>query len=333
MQSHGPTTKRGFTLVELLTVIAIISLLIGLLVPAIGHARKAAKKASSQNLLGVLGKGAEMFHKDFERYPRSQGPNPFEATAYQTPATPALSGAQWLLLEMAGADFKGYAAPDKDRYYDVAPADGVVNDLDWLACYDPNDTTYSNAVHRYGPYVNLEGTAAQSPLFYRDRTSASHTLPAILDPNGAAGASARNNGTLAFAVDAFGGPVLYYRANDQAKHPFTRWLSSSDRDYIGRYDLADNWEFTGANFEGEPLSGMDLGDGAVHPLATLGWDPALPTQKPTPKSFADKLYDQTLFEQQGQPTGKVWPYRPETFILLTPGPDLLYGTPDDVTDF
>lgn len=51
--------SRGFTLVELLAAMAIISLLIALLLPAIGAARSAARKASCQNNLRQIGIGLQ----------------------------------------------------------------------------------------------------------------------------------------------------------------------------------------------------------------------------------------------------------------------------------
>ena len=78
MRTYDGRTRRGFTLVELLTVIAIIALLIGLLVPAVSAARNHAKKVATKSLHSALGKGCEMFHTDFDRYPISDGMNPFE---------------------------------------------------------------------------------------------------------------------------------------------------------------------------------------------------------------------------------------------------------------
>lgn len=51
--------RKGFTLVELLTVMAIISLLIALLIPAINAARRAARKTACQNNLRQIGIGLQ----------------------------------------------------------------------------------------------------------------------------------------------------------------------------------------------------------------------------------------------------------------------------------
>ena len=56
--------KHSFTLVELLTVISIIAILVGMLIPAVNRARNAAYQTSCLNNLNQLGKAEAMFQAD-----------------------------------------------------------------------------------------------------------------------------------------------------------------------------------------------------------------------------------------------------------------------------
>ena len=56
--------KHNFTLVELLTVIASIAILAGLLLPAINRARAVAEQTACMNNMNQLGKAEAMFQGD-----------------------------------------------------------------------------------------------------------------------------------------------------------------------------------------------------------------------------------------------------------------------------
>jgi prepilin-type N-terminal cleavage/methylation domain-containing protein/prepilin-type processing-associated H-X9-DG protein len=69
--------KRGFTLVELLVVVAIIALLMAILMPALRKAREQGKDAICKNNLRQIGFGANLYAEDWDsQIPRGWGGDP-----------------------------------------------------------------------------------------------------------------------------------------------------------------------------------------------------------------------------------------------------------------
>src|SRR5271157_858574 len=64
-------TKTGFSLIELLVVVTILSLMMALLLPAVQSAREAARRIQCANNLKQLGLGLQQYETNYGTYPPS----------------------------------------------------------------------------------------------------------------------------------------------------------------------------------------------------------------------------------------------------------------------
>lgn len=336
--------RPAFTLVELLTVIAIISLLIGLLVPSLTGARDQAKRVSVESQISGLDKGCEMFNSETNSYPRSSGRNPFDASSYgASPGNVWLTGAQWLAVQLAGADLRGYVKPvSQNEAPPPVDTDTTINDKDWGDWYSINA---AKEYPRIGPYMEPTPDSVMSPRKFKENFPNSGDLPAsMLD-----GTDPWTNDRVPLFVDKFGFPLLYYKATPGAKFPISTGSAGTVK--VGVYDHSDNAVITGngaANgmipVSSEP--GWDVaGVGAavetafgtrIHPMSQLGYDDTKPDEwiNDQPDSFGESILDKNIFDTTADNNkGKLWPRNAQRFLIISAGKDGRYGTQDDVRNF
>lgn len=136
------TTREsgGFTLVELLVVMSIIGLLIGLLLPAVSVAVKAARVGRTKSIIQSLTVGLESFKADWGVYPPSDNTG---ADRLQGDAT---GGNNCMALALMGPDGKGWG---------VAAADQT-GATDWFLPFG------GQARKAYGPYFQQESADPRS---------------------------------------------------------------------------------------------------------------------------------------------------------------------------
>lgn len=319
----SPSRRSAFTLVELLTVIGIISLLIGILVPSLARARDIAKKASTRAELDAISKSLSMFENDYQSLPESSSDRIDPITGLPgAGSNNRLMGAHWLARAMAGPDFQGvdiggHFLKDREK---VSVVDGHITSVTSGGSGIPFATAAT--ADRKGSYLE------SAKVLARDTDN---RLQQIRSPG---------TGRLVI-IDSFNWPILYYKANPRARHSFSNTNSRfGPNEPLGIYNLSDNIEITG---DGSSGSGWDFaGSGVSHGLGYFGPDQSTILSSPDSvhsdlppatthrgKSFVDYLHEHRTHE-----TGNVIkPVKPESFVLISPGKDGIYGTDDDVNNF
>jgi type II secretory pathway pseudopilin PulG len=286
-------SKTAFTIVELLTVMSIIVILIGLLVPALNKVRQFAYDVKQQAQFHSIDAAIELFNSEFDGYPPSSALDP-DGVPY--------CGAMKLCEAMMGRDLMGFH-PDS-----IFRANGLGSSGTNL--YPPQGSPlYQNSISaRKGPYLPLENANAyQLRDLYKDLGPFSGEHFVLCD--------VFRRVTHITSGQKVGMPILYYRANTaNTMHD----IQNPDNPQ-NIYDYKDNQSLVllGKPFDPPP-------NGKPHRLAI---DPDNP--KPGYRFYMNTTNDKML----ATTTAAVRPYRADTYILISAGYDGEYGTPDDICNF
>lgn len=352
-------SKRAtaFTLVELLTVIAIIGLLIGILIPSISAARTAAKKSATSTKISSIETGLEMFKNDNERdfrqtngYPPSFAHPPLRGYAFDAfegkfpflddasnGSPPQAYGAQWLPAMLMGADGQGYVQKKS--------VPGALRAEPW--CWYPN------------PDADLRTCTNDRPPsapFYLDpggvRTVAAKDLPGSPSETGTRFFPDPTSDSLPVILDDFEQPILYYVASSHGRDSnFVEDVRTSDNSYTGSlqregtpfYFHQDNEGFTGTGTGMDEFAGWNFGGVHVrhterlHPLSDTGADFDAQRINDNLESFAAYILDRQMLRgikasSDATKIKKLKPVNADGYLLISAGRDGRYGTSDDITN-
>jgi prepilin-type N-terminal cleavage/methylation domain-containing protein len=303
-------TKPAFTLVEIVTAIAIIAILAAILVPAFSLAMKTAMNVKQKGQFNSINIALEAYRTDFGDYPESYS---------STDTTNQYGGAQRLAEAIIGYDGLGFHPRSIFSMY------GTSNG------FPPNPSPPDNRIYLY---AGIDATAREAsikqrkgPYLETETANAAKLLDIFGDPKSNAD---RQNPVLNTFVlnDAFGTarnkstnkptgmPILYYKANPAASQHNPLYYDKDLYSDLNIFDLRHNqWILS----LGRPVESTT---NQIHPLFT------------NPNLFYEMTRNPNYYSAPNPKDPAFWrPYRAESFILHSAGSDGLYGTPDDVFNF
>ncbi len=289
--------RRAFTIVELLTVMSIIVILIGLMVPALNKVRRFARDVQQKAQLKAIDAAVELFRNEFDGYPPSSALDSMGQ---------AYCGSMKLCEALMGQDLLGFHTSSVFRR-DGLDAAGK------LPLYPPNIDGLTPALRennlkaRKGPFLPAENvsTARMQDIYGTNVGSYLPTTFMICDVYARQMRSA----------ERIGMPILYYKADTANSYHDPNFVSAMSRT-DSRGNIFNYWDNHDLVQLGKPWVAAGSSGGAAltsHKMV----DPA-------------RFYRDT---QSIQISTTMRPFRADTFILISAGWDNEYGTADDICNF
>jgi prepilin-type N-terminal cleavage/methylation domain-containing protein len=344
-------SKKGFTLVELLTVMAIIALLIGLLVPALGHVKTTAKIVQQKAQLDAIVKALEAFSGMYGDYPPSNETSLDKNYSTATTNNTITCGAQKMAEAVLGVDLRGFdprATTTGSYTFDRYAIEGdkfayAVNGVNG-ATAGPAPTIADDVTdslnRRKGPYVKIDesvGSFEVKDLFANPGTK--------IYAGGSPGHDSTGNVKKLFGnviTDVFkvknvtytsidftaatptavpttakaGTPILYYKANTASKTLDPTNDTTIDNSIYNWHDNMDLVMLGRMNDQTKPHWWQDT----TNPAHVGSGTPADAT------AFYSYIQNPKIGTTR-------WPYNQDSYILISAGPDGIYGTADDICNF
>ncbi|MEN8128559.1 MAG: type II secretion system protein, partial [Planctomycetota bacterium] len=155
--------KKGFTIVELLTVMGVIAVLIGLMVPALALVKDYSKRIQQKSQFHGIDMGLQMYTTELGSFPRSDD----NSLIVPAPADPSgYCGANKLAEALVGSDLIGFH-PNSDFRSDGTNdvPDTINGGTQLVNVYNTQGTAgwqtgQENIDVRKGPFVELENANA-----------------------------------------------------------------------------------------------------------------------------------------------------------------------------
>ncbi|HAL44373.1 MAG: hypothetical protein A2Y12_15780 [Planctomycetes bacterium GWF2_42_9] len=337
--------KLGFTIVELLTVMAIIAILMGLLLPAMQAVRKLAKDTSQKAQFKAIENALEAYHTENGMYP--------DSTASST-NNEDTEGAHKLAEALVGRDLLGFDSKSSwDAKYDETRTDSdeIYATLDSGV---DQATVEASLKRRQTVYLNVDkvGAFQLSQLFNNtgfvypgniktdgSKDTARIAAPVLTDTYKVKKVSLPNGST-----DMAGTPILYYKADTASKlFPDTmssNGNSSDDLAYAATvadacspgymYNIYDNDELVKLHQMMKPtVAGIHRFNENYQETISFTTGAGAAVNNQAVKGVW--LFYNTITNPKM--TSQVRPHNSDTYILISAGNDGIYGTKDDIYNF